>query len=264
MDWLKQSRANSQLGQLLLRNKLISEDQLRRAIEIQKSSGQLLGDVMTQLGIVSQRQVQGMLRKQRHMRRVATLVTALLAPVQVYAADTVPVPVEQVQTLAGASNSAETSDGPAAQQSTLRALNEDELSDVVGQGLLDDALRDWLNLSATANINLAAAQNGQSNLLEKASGQIAGLQIAGTLLTLMDPLLALLNAQLTVADVTYNPNHTSSLLHPDGSVTLSIPSSIGELNFQNIRIMGTDGTSFGNIDIKGVNLTGTTVTLKGH
>jgi hypothetical protein len=97
MDWLKQSHTKSQLGQLLLKKKLISEDQLKRAIDLQKNTGQLLGDIFTQSGIVSQRQIEGMLRRQRHIRRIITIVTALLAPIQVYAASAAPVPIEQTE-----------------------------------------------------------------------------------------------------------------------------------------------------------------------
>lgn len=252
MEWLKQNRTKSQLGQLLLKKKLISEDQLSKAIEVQKTSGQLLGDIFMQLGMVSQRQVQGMLRRQRHIRRIATIVTALLAPVQIYAADVTPVPVKQTQ----AANESKKQDG-------LRLLNEEELSEVAGQGLLDDALREWLNLdgSVYSNAELRNLPTASANMLSK---PVSGLQVAGALLTLMDPLLGLLNAQITVMNVTYNPDHSKSAVNSDGSVTLSLPSSIGELSFRNIRVLGSTGPNFGSIDIRGVNLAGTVVTLKAH
>jgi hypothetical protein len=37
MDWLRQNQKKSQLGQLLIKKKLISEDQLNRAIDHQKT-----------------------------------------------------------------------------------------------------------------------------------------------------------------------------------------------------------------------------------
>ena len=50
----------------------------------------------------------------------------------------------------------------------------------------------------------------------------------------------------------------------DGSLTLSLPTSIGEIAFNNIRVKGTEGSSFGSISIKGIDLTGTTITLGFH
>ena len=249
MDWLKQSQTRSQLGQLLLKRKLISEDQLTRAIVLQKSTGQLLGDIFTQLGIVSQRQIEGMLRRQRNIRRLATIVTALLAPLQVYAVNAAPAPIGQVQTQTPKSTA-------------LRVLNDEELSEIAAQGILDDALSDWLNLSGSTHSN-PLRQNLTNTPLSAVTRQAAGLEIAG-LVTLVNPLLALLSAQTTVSDVIYAPANAASVVNRDGSVTLSLPSSIGELSFQNIRVMGGNGPTFGTVEIKGVDLTGTTVILKAH
>jgi hypothetical protein len=248
MDWLKQSQTKSQLGQLLLKKKLISEDQLNKAIDLQRGTGQLLGDIFTQLGIVSQRQIQGMLRRQRNIRRMATIVTALLAPIQVYAASAAPIPIEQNQTSSPS-------------QHGLRMLNEQELSDIAAQGILDDALSDWLNLNGTAN-NFAS-RNLTSTSLNVMTRQISGLEIAG-LVTLMDPLLTLLTTQTDIKDVVYDPANAASAVNSNGTVTLSLPSSVGELSFQNIRLMGSTGPSLGTIFVKGINLAGTTVMLKSH
>jgi len=256
MNWLKQNQTKSQLGQLLLKKKLISEDQLNAAIDLQKTSGQRLGDILTQLGLVSQRQIQGMLRKQRTIRRMATIVAALLAPVQVYAASVAPVPVTQTET------------SPTEQkQHGVRELNESELSDVAAQGVLDDVLSDYLNLNGSAhgsaNSNLSA-QNMLNGSFSNIAKQNAGLQAAVGLVTMMDPLLGLLSMTTTIKDVVYNPASAASVINPDGSITLNLPTSIGEISFQNIRVMGSTGPSLGSIDIKDINLAGTTVTLKAH
>ena len=251
MEWLKQNHKKSQLGQLLLKKKLISEDQLNQAIDHQKNTGQRLGDIFTEWNLVTQHQIQGMLRKQRNVRRMATIVTALIAPLQVYAAAAAPIPVVQTQTSTNE------------RHGSLRMLNEAELSDVVGQGMLDDTLNNWLTLNGSANTNLTLQNlaNGSYNTLSK---QSSGLQVMGDLLTVLNPLLGLLSAQTTMKDVVYSPANAVSLLNPDGSITLNLPSSIGEISFKNIRVMGSTGPSFGSIDIKGINLIGTTVTLKPH
>ncbi len=253
MDWLRQNQKKSQLGQLLIKKKLISEDQLNRAIEHQKNTGQRLGDILTEWNLVTTRQLDGMLRKQRNVRRIATIVTAFLAPIQVYAASVAPVPVVQTQT-----NTTQQ------KQSSLRMLNEEELSEIAGQGVLDDTLRNWLNLNGAANINAATIMNQgfTAASLSDLTKQSAGLQVLGNLVSLMDPLLGLLSAQTSVKNVIFNPASTASVVNPDGSITLSLPSSIGQISFDNIRVMGSTGPSLGSITINSINLAGTTVTVK--
>lgn len=46
MNWLIQNRHKSQLGQILVGKKLISEDQLARAIAEQDRTGQRLGEIL--------------------------------------------------------------------------------------------------------------------------------------------------------------------------------------------------------------------------
>jgi len=256
MDWLRQNQKKSQLGQLLIKKKLISEDQLNRAIDHQKTTGQRLGDILTEWNLVTARQIDGMLRKQRNVRRIATIVTAFWAPIQVYAASVAPVPVVQTQTTTTQQK----------QSSSLRMLNEEELSEIAGQGVLDETLRNWLNLNGSANINAATIMNQgfTAASLTDMNRQKSGLQMLGNLVTLMNPLLGLLSAETTVKDVVYNPASTASIVNPDGSITLSLPSSIGEISFNNIRVMGSTGPSLGSIDIKAINLAGTTVTIRGH
>jgi len=255
MDWLRQNQKKSQLGQLLIKKKLISEDQLNRAIDHQKTTGQRLGDILTEWNLVTARQIEGMLRKQRNVRRIAAIVTAFWAPIQVYAASVAPVPVVQVQTTTTQQK-----------QSSLRMLNEEELSEIAGQGVLDDTLRNWLNLNGSVNINASSIMNQgfTAASLSSMKQQTSGLQALGNLVTLMDPLLGLLSAQTSVKDVVFNPASTASMVNPDGSITLSLPSSIGELSFNNIRVMGTTGPSLGSITINSINLAGTTVTVRAH
>lgn len=77
----------------------------------------------------------------------------------------------------------------------------------------------------------------------------------------LNPLLGFLQADTTVKDVVYDPANASSVINPDGSITLRMPSTIGEISFQNIRIRGTDGPSFGSITLREIDFRGTTVVL---
>lgn len=254
MEWIKQSHQKSLLGQLLVNKKLISEQQLAEAIDLQRKTGQRLGDIFADWNLITQRQIQGALRKQRNLRLTATIATALLAPIQVYAATTAPVPDTQSTTQTSSASS---------RQNGLRALTEQELSEISGQGILIDNLSDWLNLSTKFGSG-QTSQNMVSGLLNLTPKQSSGLQILGDLATLMNPLMLFLDAKTAVKDVVYDPANAATMVNKDGSITLSMPSSIGEISFQNIRVEGTTGPSFGSIDIKNINLTGTTVTLKAN
>ncbi len=114
MEWVKQSHQKSLLGQLLVDKKLVSEQQLTQAIDQQRKTGQLLGDIFAEWNIITQRQIQSVLIKQRTLRLTASIATALLVPIQAYAAVTpVPVTVSSSQSTSGSQKT-----------SSLRALTE--------------------------------------------------------------------------------------------------------------------------------------------
>jgi hypothetical protein len=46
MGWLSSNQNKSMLGQLLVKQKLITEEQLASAIELQRKTGQRLGDIL--------------------------------------------------------------------------------------------------------------------------------------------------------------------------------------------------------------------------
>jgi hypothetical protein len=71
----------------------------------------------------------------------------------------------------------------------------------------------------------------------------------------------LLSAEVVLKDVTYGPNGALPRLNPDGSVSLPVPVSIGELSIQNIRAAPGDLSSAGTIQFKGIDLSGTSVTV---
>src|SRR3954471_14679814 len=92
MGWLKQSHQKSLLGQLLVQQKLISEEQLAAAIAHQRQTGQRLGDILAEWNLLAQHHVQDALRKQRSLRMATTLATMLLGPLEAFAAAPAPVP----------------------------------------------------------------------------------------------------------------------------------------------------------------------------
>ena len=256
MEWVKQSHQKSLLGQLLVDKKLVSEQQLTQAIDQQRKTGQLLGDIFAEWNIITQRQIQSVLIKQRTLRLTASIATAFRVPIHANAAVTTePVTVSSSQSTSGSQKT-----------SSLRALTEDELSETRGQGIQDDTLGQWLNLNNAINKFSYSGKTedylkGQNNLFQQPD---SGLKVLGDMGKLLNPLLLMLDAKTTIKDVVYDTADAGSVLNPDGSITLKMPSSIGEISFHDIRIKGSTGPSFGNIDIKGIDLRGTTVTIKAR
>jgi hypothetical protein len=223
MGWLSSQQNKSMLGQLLVKQKLITEEQLAGAIALQRQTGKRLGEIFAELNLITQQNIEDALRKQRRLRMAAAIATSLLAPLETYAAQAMP--------LAAAS-------APAAR--ALRALSEEELGDTSAQGLSDDLV----------------------NAVKQARGN--GVEVVGEMSKLLNPVLGFLEADTTMKNVVYDPSKAAATINQDGTLTLSLPSSIGEIAFNNIRIKGTEGSSFGSISIKGIDLTGTSITLGFH
>lgn len=229
MGWLSGNQKKSMLGQLLVKQKLISEAQLAQAIEQQRSTGQRLGDIFAEWNLITQQHVQDALRKQRNLRLAAAIATSLLAPMETYAAEALPAiavttPVILAQNKAG-----------------MQMLTEDELSGTAAQGLGDDLVSQ-------------IRQQVKSN----------GLEVVGDMAKILNPVLGFLDSDMSMKDVVYDPSKAAATINKDGSMTLSLPTSIGEVNFANLRVKGSDGASFGSISIKNIDLTGTVITVGLH
>jgi hypothetical protein len=225
MGWLRQSHEKSLLGQLLVERRLISEEQLAQAIEHQRRTGQRLGDIFAEWNLVSQQHLRDALRAQRNLRLAATVATALLAPLEAFAVAPAAAPQSVVRSVE------EDAHG-------MQAMTEDDLERVSGQG--------WSDLVVQG---------------VKSQGKDSGVKVLGDIARLMNPLLGFLDADVTMKDVVYEPANAAATVNQDGSITLRMPSSIGEIDFDNIRVKGTHGPSFGSVTIRSIDLTGTTVTL---
>jgi hypothetical protein len=251
MNWLLPNRQKSQLGQILVSKKLISEDQLARAIQEQGRTGQRLGEILAAWKVITEAQVGLAIRRQRKLRLAATVATALLGPLHAYAA------------VAAAPAAIISPRAPSAERGALRPLSDEELGDVAAQGRDDDALREHalrneLRLAALAS---QAGQAAGAALAHGAAGE--GVQVLGELARVFHPLSKLLGAQVSISDVEYDPANSTAVLNKDGSMTLRLPSTIGEISFRNIRVgAATSGPSFGSIDIRNIDLRGTTITVK--
>jgi hypothetical protein len=250
MDWMKQSREKSQLGQILLGKKLISEAQLDAAIREQGRSGRRLGEILADMKLITEAQVRGAIRRQRNLRMAAALATALLGPLHAYAAVTA-APAVAVSTRTVGERS-------------LRELSDEELGEVMGQGRDDDALRDQ---ARQAELRLAAL-TGEAGAQATRKLQHAlpddGVRVLGELAQVLNPLAMLLSADTKVADVTYDAANSHAVINKDGSITLRMPSTIGEISFRKIRVGSAPGPSFGSVEIRDIDLRGTTISVKAR
>lgn len=213
------------LGQLLVRQCLISEEQLAAAMAHQKETGKRLGEILASWNLLTHEHIQRALNKQRKLRLVAAITTALLAPLEALATAPVPAVESSVQT--------------PALNTAMHALTDDDLDIVSAAGLPDIVL-------------------GRDHDKSKGSGVDQLRNIAA----LVNPVLNFLDADTTIKDVTYDPANAKATVNPDGSMTMSMPSTIGEISFEHIRVKGDKtGASFGSISLKNIDLTGTTITL---
>jgi hypothetical protein len=259
-DWMTGSTNRSRLGQILIEKKLISQDQLDAAIRAQEQSGRRLGEILADMKLITQAQVRGAVRRQRSLRMAAALATALLGPLHAYAA-VAAAPAAAVSTRVGESGR-EFGRG-------MRTLSDEELGDVTAQGGRnnDDALRDQARQAELRLIALAA-QGGQQGLQAAVQHALPndGVRVLGELATVFNPLALLLSADTTVRDVSYDPGNSHATVNKDGSITLRLPSTIGEISFRNIRVGSHPGPTFGSIEIHDIDLRGTTISVKplGH
>ncbi|MFL6675111.1 MAG: hypothetical protein ACJ8LG_17705 [Massilia sp.] len=251
MDWLNQNRQKSQLGQILVGKKLISEDQLEQAIAEQGRTGQRLGEVLAAMKLITDAQVRGAIRRQRNLRMAAAVATALLGPLQAYAAvAAAPAAVVGARTLGA--------------ERGMRELSDEELGEVAAQGRNDDALREQALLAAL-RLAALAAQGGQGAAADALAHAKTGdgAQVLGELARVFNPLSMLFGAETSIRGVVYDPANSTAVINKDGSVTLRLPSTIGEISFRNIRVgNAASGPSLGSISIRDIDLRGTTITVR--
>jgi hypothetical protein len=256
-DWTTRSTNRSRLGQILIEKKLISQEQLDAAIRAQAQSGRRLGEILADMKLITQAQVRGAVRRQRSLRMAAALATALLGPLHAYAA-VAAAPAAGVSTRIGGEREGEREFGRG-----LRALSDAELGEVTAQGRDDDALRDQARQAELRLIALGA-QGGQQGLQAAAQHALPndGVRVLCELATFFNPLALMLSDDTTVRDVNYDPDNSHATLNKDGSVTLRLPSTIGEISFRNIRVGSHPGPTFGSIEIHDIDLRGTTISVK--
>lgn len=230
MAWYRPEHPAQLFGQLLVKHQLVTEEQLHSAIEQQRQTGQRLGEIFAEWNLVTQQHVQDILRKQRRVRTAAALIGAIFAPLEAYAAEAVAA-------------------APAAISAPALLPRGDAFSAPLAEGELE----------------AVAAQGLDEDLVRQVREQLKrnGVQVIGDLAKLVNPVLGVLDSDVSLHNVVYAANRAATTINPDGSISLNLPTTIGEINFANIRVHGATpgGPSFGSISIRGIDLTGTVITL---
>jgi hypothetical protein len=223
------SNQKSRLGQLLINKGLVTAAQLDSAIKLQLTSNKRLGEIFIEQGVLTERQLNKALKKQNSLRLTATLVAALLSPFQIASAaiqqPTPPSMLSQLHTPRG-----------------MQALSDSEMSSISAQGL-NDVLQ---------------------GIFAKA-GSDDGIGTLGQLAKLVLPVLDSLEAETSMHDVQYDTSKMTSIINADGSINVRLPSSIGELRFDNIRVAGANpGQSFGSVVMQDIDLSQASLRISLH
>jgi hypothetical protein len=212
------SQQHSRIGQILINKGLITRSQLDAAIQLQLTNHKRRGETLIEQGWITERQLKKALSKQTNLRLAATLVAALMMPFQ--------------PTLANTRLELDTVTSQNIDPIGMQELSEVELRDVSAQGL--EVSLPGLFLQA---------ENGN------------GIDTVKQLSRLLLPVLDSLQAETSLHDVHYDTSKLTSIINPDGSVNVRLPSSIGELRFDNIRVAGAaPGQSFGSLSLHDIDL----------
>jgi len=230
---VSQATIKSRLGSLLIKKGLISEQQLDVALKVQLTTGMRLGEALIDLGMLSERQLQKALKKQSRHRFIAAIMAMILGPMSFGA-------------FAGQNNSSSQQDHSNSsshmdQYAGLKALDDDGLADISGQGF---------NSPQQTFENLLASAQGENIEHETALSELGPLN---DVVNALNPIASMFDSDVTVKGVKYNSDTPRSNVNADGSITFSLPSEIEEIAFKNMRVKGADPQhSLGDIVISNI------------
>lgn len=229
---MSQAAAKSRLGLLLVRKRLITEQQLDNALKVQLKTSKRLGEVLIEQGILTPKQLQKALKKQSRYRFIAAFIAMILGPMSFGA-------------FASQSNSTQSSDQTSSSQvdhyQGLKALDDDSLADISGQGL---------NSPEQAFSNLLANAQGIDPENENELSELGPLN---DLMSALNPISSMFDSDVSIKGVKYNSSNPRQIINEDGSIEFSLPEEIEEIAFKNMRVKGADTqNSLGDIIISNV------------
>lgn len=230
MTTRNEAAAKSRLGLMLLHKGLINQQQLDLALREQAKTGKRLGEIFIEWEVVSKRQLSRALKKQSRYRMVAAFLAMMLGPVSF-----------------GAYASATSSSS----QSVVESQAELSVKDYQGLPPLEDAEMDSITGQGDATMEEAVRiLMGENQSAVSDNNDLGALD---DIATILNPLSSMLDSDVTVKGVKYNPNQPRQTVNEDGSIDMTLPSEIEEIAFRNLRVKGSNHHSgFGDIIISGV------------
>jgi len=84
-------------------------------------------------------------------------------------------------------------------------------------------------------------------------------EVLGSLATLFSPMTNLLEGTFSIKNPSYNPVNPFVIVGEDGAGLIHRPAGVEEIAVREIRMRGSKGPSFGDVTIRNINLSGTTI-----
>lgn len=218
----------SRLGRLLVNRGYITEQQLAAALASQRESGLKLGEILVQQGLVTQKELDRTLKHQSRYRYAAAFVAMTVTPLQPlisFASPALPAPtsgsrVEAFEIRGG-----------------MQPLDEVEMASVSAQGIMDDVQVIYDLMKEQENPDTVEALKSLSKILM--------------------PVWQVLDVDLTIDGVHYDPDRTNVVVTSDGGFNVPLPTRIEQVRIDNIRVAGSTGASFGNIVMENIQFSDT-------
>ncbi len=228
----------SRLGRLLINRGYLSEGHLEEALHAQQSSGLRLGEVLISAGWITEKELHRVLKHQSRYRNAAALVTMVALPFQPL--------VSFAATSNNSTDSAATAEaGQLYESHGFAPLTEGEMSEVSAQsgvGLLD-------RIDTVAAMSERAAGGDITDPDAAGLDAVEGIRLAANVFV---PVLSFLDSDLTISGVHYREGEPRYSIRDDGAIRLTMPERIEEIRMDNIRVMGGQSPSMGNISVQDI------------
>lgn len=223
----------SRLGRLLVNRGYLSGTQLEEGLQLQRETGQRLGEVFVQSGWITERELHRVLKHQKRYRNAAALVTMVALPFQ-----------PMVSFAASNQNGNDLGAADAGQmisEGGFEPMTDSEMASVSGRG--DAAL--FEQFAQVGSMPGAAQGAGDADASDPDA--VEALKLASGVFV---PVLNFLDSDLSVSGVHYREGVPRVAIRNDGGIDLALPERIEQIRMDNIRV--GSGPSMGNVTISDV------------
>lgn len=229
-----QQQEKSRLGRLLVNRGYLSESQLQKGLLIQRQTGQRLGEALVQCGWISERELHRVLRHQTRYRHALALVAMVSLPLQPLVSFAAP--------QAGGLPREAASELDSQSERGLQPLSDLEMASHSGQGGIEFLARVSALETLTYEVEVEA-ESGPVNV----SGETDALDGLRVVATTFLPILAFLDADVTIQGVHYASGQPRFELLPDGALKMALPERIEAIQMTDVRVGA--GASLGSVSL---------------